>query len=525
MQTISIPFHCSVEDLHKLQEWRRVYSAAVRTAHKIAATATADGFTFADEKAVRDAIKARFAHGLIVDAWLLHCATRDGIAARRRVPSGATVFGGKDNLLRRSKGLISAEEWRAMRLRPLLSLGDKTYKGNRHFRLSPDARRCTVRVYGRSVALALPELNGIWGKLLPMVARLAAAGEINVTFRLGKTLDVTFDELDLRRLPPGLTLQAADDAARGERKARGRPRGTNYAPPPNRWEEEVRPVHPEWRAPVLAVHNRALGIDLNPNWVGITVVSSTGALGATEVLDYRLITLDLPQYASNEVVREVLSGVVNQALSLARAWNVGVIGVEDGLGKLRSGGKSRSLNRLINFWARNALLSILERRCALAGLAVRRVWAGYSTIIGNTAFAIPDACASAAEIARRSLLRRDESSLPEYDPELVHRRWKDDGPVAAEIRGARTWLGYAQGINAAKARGTLPRAVGVRRPHPALSGTCVRSGSALVADHVVSRLGHRHRPGLTARPVVLNGRLKQLERRGTPIGDSTRYSG
>ncbi len=82
-----------------------------------------------------------------------------------------------------------------------------------------------------AVVLALPEMRGKRGELLRAVAALAAAGEINVEFRLGHDrLSVIFDPADLRRLPAGVTLQQDDDArlaAKGH-KPRGRPRGGGW---------------------------------------------------------------------------------------------------------------------------------------------------------------------------------------------------------------------------------------------------------------------------------------------------------
>ena len=84
----------------------------------------------------------------------------------------------------------------------------------------------------------------------------------------------------------------------------------------------------------------------------------------------------------------------------------------------------------MNYWARTVFEQQLRRRCRLAGIDVKSVWCGYSTTIGNTAFALPDACASAAEIARRGLYIRlaktKEGILPKYDTDLAVRRWKDE---------------------------------------------------------------------------------------------------
>ncbi|GJD55096.1 hypothetical protein MTDSW087_03416 [Methylobacterium dankookense] len=521
MQAISLPYDVHDAGHEILVALRRVQSAAVRSAYT-----NAPGRT---EEELRDLIKVRYAASArdsgSVDAWLLHCATREGIKLRAQRPDGKLVFGGRQNLERRRKGLITAGDWRSLRLRPLVSIGDKGELGNRHFRLSEDARTCTLRVYGHAVVLALPEMRGKRGELLRAVAALTAAGEINVEFRLGRDrLSVIFDPADLRRLPAGVTLQQDDDArlaAKGH-KPRGRPRGEGWKPPPFRWADVERPVHPEWGPAITALPGRCLGIDLNPGWIGLTVVENRGnlrSLPATHVLDHRLVRLDLPRGASPELVTETLAKVAGLAVGLCEMHGVGFVSMEEGLGKLRSGGRSKATNHRLNSWDRTRLKAMLARRLGLREASLVTVWAAYSTTIGNVVFALPDACAAAADIGRRGLAEVDwrartraarlNGSLPkggvEKDllpfpcPEALPSLWKDsdmpNAAVQARLRQAGTWQAVHREIKSA--------AIGVRRPHPELvSGA---DGHARVSGpgHAVSRLGHRRRPGLVLRPTAV----------------------
>jgi IS605 OrfB family transposase len=505
MQTISLPYRVTNGDPTQLMLWRRFFSAAVRSGYRAAGTG-------APEKEIRDGLKQRFA-GQGIDAWLLHCATREALDLRKRVPDGSMVFGGKKNLERRRKGLITNAEWKALRLRPLTSLGDSFHKGNRHFRLSEDGRNCELTVLGTKLTLGLPVLAGKWAKMLPAVVRLAAAKEINVTFRIAnKTLDITFDEMDMRKLPPGVTLRAAKDAeiAAGMRVKRGRPRSDNYVVPKLK-DIGPRFMHPEWRDPVRAVSERVLGVDLNQDWIGGAVIENSGDithLSATNLLEHQLFHLGLEADASDESVRELLAKICDQLISIARSWNCSVIAMEQGLGKLHSGGKNKALNRKLNGWARSVFEQMLCRRCRLAGIQLELVWCAYSTTIGNLTFAAPDACAAAAEIGRRALALRamragailsEQGLLPVFEPETVPIPWKD------EVRLATTWVEAHGAIKTAQATIPRERRVGYRRPHYD-TGTLRRdptgrtTGLAL-AGHAVVRLGHKHRPGLALKPV------------------------
>ena len=497
MQTLSIPYACAPDDAAFLERLRRVQSAAIRTAY-----ANAKGLSETD---LRDLVKSRHA-GAEADAWLLHCATREGLAKRKLRPDGRMVFGGRKNLERRRDGLIHSEEWKALRLLPLVSLGDKAQAGNRHFRLSPDGLSCVLRVYGLAVTLRLAEMNGKWGVLIRQVAALAAAGEINLTFRLGRKLEVTFDPMDLRKLPPGQTLREVKATDGGPR--RGRPVLSSKPQIGKSWPTDVpRPIHPEWKASVPAKAGRALGVDLNPNWIGLSVVENLGdatRLGETRIVDHALVRLDLPKDASDEAMRETLAAVCARAIGLARKHGAGLIVLEKGLGKLRSGGRNKALNRTINGWARTVFAAMLARKTRLAGLGVIEVWGGYSTTLGNLAFEAPDACASACEIARRGLALSSgmKELLPAFEPWVTGLRWKDV-PLPESIRpdstSARGWGELHRSIKAAK--------LGVRRPHPALPDTGVpRHGATLLPDgHAVRRLHLRNRPGAIYVPVGPGG--------------------
>jgi len=425
-----------------------VFSAAVRTAY---VNAVSNGVA-RKQKDLRILVKQRFSGGA-ADAWILHCATLEGMDLQKARPEGRMIFGTRAGLERRRKGLITHSEWREMRLRPLCSRGDKTFAGNRHFRLSLDGRTCVVRIYGREVLLSLPQISGNAGETLRQAAALAAAKKINLTFRLdSEKLHVTLDPEDL-------------------------------------------PDHPQRCRTVRPMPGRALGIDLNPNWIGLAVSSNCGdasKIEDTKLLEHALVKLDMAGDASPELVREILAAVCNRAISMARKHRCGTIVLEKGLGKLRSSGKSRSLNRLLNYWARTVFVQMLTRRARLAGIEVLEVWAGYSSTIGNLAFDAPDACASATEIARRGIARLAgiKDVLPALEEGCVSRLWKN-GKVPAELG---SWQEVHRSIKAAK--------IGYRRPHPDVPigarGSDVH-GTEMFCGHAVVRLGRRHRPGLLFR--------------------------
>jgi len=500
MQTIRVPYRTNESDSAIIAEWQRHRAAATRTSY-----VNADEQS---EKDLRDLLKARFPdHPL--GSWDLHCAAREGLRLRAAVPDGKMIFGGKPALLRRQKGLIDNSEWKSRRhQRAIEIVGDRTRKGNRHFRLSADARTCEVTFLKKKVILNLPEMNGKYGRLLRAVSKLAEARQISVTFTLGRThLSVTFDEMDLRKLLPGQTLEQAKIAEQGKSR-RGRKRkdaSTHYAAhlekhiPAEEW-----PVHPEWRDAVPAVANRAVGIDLNPGWIGISVVEigeDPTNLEQVKILDHRLHKISVP-FSADQSMQQTMANVAAQTISLARAWNVGLIVHEEGLGKLAWSKKSRK-TQTINYWSRNALIGGLQRRCRLAGIQLQPVWGGYSSTIGNLFFDLPDACGAAAEIARRGHASKCniKDRLPAVPSQLTRRRWKDD-EMRIDLDQAETWQEVHRKIKSAQTRSQKRSGIGYRRLHPAAQQLESGSFSLHERSYAVDRLGKGKGASCSARPVL-----------------------
>ncbi|MBZ7925008.1 hypothetical protein LAC81_30180 [Ensifer adhaerens] len=466
MQTISVPYRCSDDDQSFLDDLRRVQSAAIRTAY--ANALLADG-SKTKEMDLRNLVKARFAHKGLLDSWAIHCATKLGMWKRKLSSDGTAIFGGKEAFERRRKGLISRDEWQRKRLHPFVSFGDRQkVRGNQNIHLVDDTT-VVVRIgrkesggrsgktVTRTAVLNLARMTGNGGIIMRQLAEICAkkaeADRINVSFAISDThVSVTFDPAHL-------------------------------------------PNHPQRRRPVVPIKGRCLGIDLNPNWIGFAAAANKAnatSVKDTRLLEHALVKPDMPKDSSSELVRETLAAACDRAISMARKHRCGAIVLEKGLGKLRSSGKNRTLNRLLNYWARAVFVQMLIRRARLAGIEVLEVWAGYSSTIGNLAFDAPDACASATEIARRGIARLAgmKEVLPALEEGCVSRLWKN-GKVPAELG---SWQDVHRTIKAAK--------IGYRRPHPDVPlgtrGSDVH-GTRMFCGHAVVRLGRCHRPGLLFR--------------------------
>lgn len=350
MQTITIPYVASDDDKPLIAQWQRLHACVVRTGY--ARSGLPDGKTM-PEKDLRNLLKSLFPmHPL--GSWAIHCATREALRMRKQQPDGRIIFGGRDHFERRARGLISRDDWRRRRQsRPIEIVGDRTRDGNRHLNLSGDGLKATVKFLGRIVTLNLPQMSGKTGYLVRALALLTDACEVGIGFTLGSgTLTITYDPMDLRRLPPGMTLEQVQKDERDAlgHSPRGRPRNdpdthdSAYRIKPV--DHAIRPVHPEWRTTVPMMTSRAVGVDLNPQWIGLSVIeidhrADARNADAVRILDHRLIRLDVPIGSSSEALATHMARAARMASGLARKWHAATIFHEDGLGKLRWSKKSR----------------------------------------------------------------------------------------------------------------------------------------------------------------------------------------
>lgn len=457
MQTISLPYQCNEDDCVSLDTLRETFSAAVRLAYCRAAVLDPKSgkWKVLQKKDVKSAIRSKFSSG-DASPRILRSAAYEAWSERKRVPDGSICWGGKGTMRRRTNGLISREEIRRARLRPFAVVGEACSAGNPHFRLDPDdPARCVIRpsrgmALDREIKLTLPSLDpkSKWGRLLKAAARMAADDKLAISFRIDDTrLHITFD--------------AAEVAA-----------------------------HPERLPPIAALPGRILGVDLNPEWIGATVadVGDDLLISGTAIVDHNIYRFE-DEIASRESTRQHLSYVADGVVAMAREHRAGVISLEK-LGGLGGG------NGLLSRWARSVFGSLLRRKARLAGIEITEVWCGYSSTIGNIGFSLPDACASAAEIARRGLaLRRGEKELlPAFDRHEALRgvvaaarargnaRGTEDN-VSALIGTVGGWLELHGKLRQAK--------FGVRRPHPMRRGRRTSSLAGAGANPVPNSLRRR----------------------------------
>lgn len=302
------------------------------------------------------------------------------------------IFGGKSNFIKRCQNKISKDEFKANRIEPLWICGEAThYHGNRKFRIQDDLKSILVKPNKKTkIYLALPKLKKNYEKILKRLCKHAAIDDMPITFSVDQEyVRISFEEARLFKKKE--TAQKKD---------------------------------------------RVLAIDLNPNYIGYSIVDwnnerdfdvvKTGCYSFKSLND-KQFALKLTKKQREELSKEeriVLTSkakakniyfnnkrnheiieVAKDLINVAKSYQCNLVVVEDLNIKGNDRGNGKKLNRLCNsFFIRNAFINNLNKRCNIAGIMFLKVIPSYSSFIGNFLYRglnLPDPILASIEIGRR----------------------------------------------------------------------------------------------------------------------------
>ena len=371
----------------------RVYSSAVR----LAFNRYQDGLS---EKEVYASVSKCFNF----NCWLVQSAVYDGNALFKVNGDKRVLFGGKWNLKQYLKGLITKEQFRYNRLLPLCSVGAKNYQGNRlvDFDLP---NNCVTYKPSRGIRKEI-RFCPVRKKLaneLAKVQELASQKKMPVTVKFtDKHLYLTYDESLIYH-----------EAYKGLK------------------------------------HNRILGIDMNPNYIGVSVIefdkNDEFKVLHKEVYDLTALTKSSgksstdvkSKYFTNKLKHETLA-IAHKINKLVDYWKCSKLAIEDLSIKPKDQKKGKSFNRLCNNkWERQLFVNKLKMLANIHRYELVEVNPAYSSIVGNFAYGnenTPDMVATSIEIARRAYKKFEKGWFyPKYHVETPNEQWKQT------LDGVRTW--------------------------------------------------------------------------------------
>lgn len=383
MKTITLPI---INEIN-IKEEQRIYSAIFRFAYN----------RFQEnlkEKEVRQKVNEKFKGK--INSWLLQSAIKEAesqINAYKTLKIKKVIFGGRTNLTKYLNGLITKEEFKRLRLRKIISQGCRDYKGNRLFDSCFNENKIILKFSRKNhQEIILPKLRKNLHKELILLQNLIDENhKIAVTVSLNeKSISLTFDESIL------LAHRKFDDLK----------------------------------------ENRILGIDLNPNFIGISILNfdknDNFKVIHKELIELKELTKKSGKASSDKKSKYIINKrnfeniqICYRLLDLVKHFKCKKLAIEDL--HFKSGFKSKNLNRLCkNSWNKILINQKLQILSNIFGFELVSINPAYTSQIGNILYCdenAPDPILSSIEIARRGYKKYSKNWFyPNYN--LKNEQWK-----------------------------------------------------------------------------------------------------
>lgn len=307
-------------------------------------------------------------HIELLDSWFDQCSIKEAkqLYENRKSLNSLDdskkfklIFGGKNLFSKRTKGLISKEEFKNQRLNPLYSIGEADKISNRKFRIQSSLDEICFQPNRKEHFIL--KLKGVKGNrlfTLKKLYELQCKKDITISYKLSKEhLYLSFEEEKLS------TFKSKK------------------------------------------IENRILALDLNPNYIGWSIIDwkssnefNVVSKGVFNLSRLNKKTSNKKKFENLEISKNLISKAIHYQCSIVSMENLSIESSDKGKGKF--------FNKLCNNdWLRTALRNNLLKRCNLFGIKFLEVRPEYSSFIGNFLFRnlnLPDMILASIELSRRA---------------------------------------------------------------------------------------------------------------------------
>ena len=314
------------------------------------------------------------------------------------------IFGSKKLFYKRSNGKITREEYKCRyKLQPITCEGSKAdHLGNRKFNFDFNTFDGKVRLGDKVVPFSCHKTSKKNMVLLSRLQELVLKKECGFTCKL--TNEYFYIVFDLDKIPKDITYKKQD--------------------------------------------NVTLAIDMNPNYIGISITDKNN-----DILHKRCY--DLSKLTTNNKRKYELTQIVVEIKKLCIKYNVCYVGFEKLAMKPSDKKKGRRFNKQVNNeWCRLYFVNSLKKHLTLIGCKYQELAAQYSSFIGQlTNPNDTDSIAASIELNRRlkeykkQYIDRIEPHGPIVYPKFslnYLNRWKKEEIREEKIKDWRTAYNYVK---------------------------------------------------------------------------------
>lgn len=336
-------------------------------------------------------------NNIFVDSWFKQSAiykAKDLLETNDKV-----IFGGKKLFHDRIKNKINKEEFQIKKLMPIYLIGESNRKGNRKFDFRIIEQNLIIFKlnFETKINLQLPKLRKNFRKELITLQELMENQKIPVLVSLDlENIYISFEEQKLNL-------------------------NINYE----------------------KVNNRIMSIDLNPNYIGYSIIDwksedqftiiKKEVLSIKDLNDKQFNLKKMKISSNDKLMKKIVNKrhfeifeITKYLSNIAKYYKIEYFGMDSLNIKSSKKCQGAKYNRLVNnFWNRNKLVDNLTRRLKLNGIKVISIPCQYSSVVGNLIYnQNPDMIASSIEMNRRCFilvnkLDKKDIIFPDFKKSIV----------------------------------------------------------------------------------------------------------
>ena len=366
MITLKIKYTTTEDGLNLIKEYRKQYSSVLHYAYN----RRYEGISETDVKH-----KISFLNNIpLIKSYLKSCAVKHATQLIK-TDDRKRIFGGKKNFIDRCNGKISREEFLQKRLSNLYIIGEANQHGNRIMVINEDLESFTFKPTRKDkIILTISGRYKKYKSILNKLYHLQQDKQIPITYELdNEYIYLTYEETLVEQ------------------------------------QIEYKPIK-----------NRIFAIDLNPNYIGWSVVDwknsskfeviKSGVISIKELND---IDFNLEGKSSDSKERIYINNkrkfetyeISKLLVNTAKYYKCEVFGLEELNIKSKDTTRGGYYNKLVNnVWNRDKLVKNIKKRCNIYSIGVMAAKPNYSSFVGNFLFRdlnLPDMTLASIEMGRR----------------------------------------------------------------------------------------------------------------------------
>ena len=366
MITLKIKYTTTKDGLNLIREYRQQYSSVLHYAYN-------RRFDGINEKETEKQLNS-LNNIHLIQSYLKRCAVKHSTQLIED-DDKKRIFGGRKNFIARCKGKINRDEFLEKRLSNLYIIGEANQHGNRFIKINEDLESFIFKPT-RKDKITL-NINGSYKRYkstLNKLYHLQQDKHIPITYELdNEYIYITYEELFVEQ-------------------------------------------HIEYKP----IKNRIFAIDLNPNYIGWSVVDWKSSskfevikCGVISIKDINDIDFGLKGKKSNSKERIYINNkrtfetyeISKLLVNIAKYYRCEVFGLEELNIKKKDTTLGKNFNKLVNnVWNRDKLVKNIKKRCNIYSIKVMSAKPNYSSFVGNFLFRdlnLPDMTLASIEIGRR----------------------------------------------------------------------------------------------------------------------------